>query len=194
MRYHAMLVYSEKHFFWNHTKENIITQVLTPFIQGQVILVKQRSGIRMLLNLRNASTLKIYKTDGILKSLPGKHITKQIEDPEFVEKECTEELIQDAKLNLAQNEITSLLQKSFSKQKKQVFVIMKFGDKKLDSAYQGVIRPLFIQYGFEVIRVDEVPNSGKISDQILEFIATSQIILSELSGNAILENDVVVTN
>lgn len=76
----------------------------------------------------------------------------------------------------------SLLQKSFAAPKDQVFVIMKFGDKLLDSAYEGVIVPIFTDYNIEVIRVDEIQDSGKISDQILDLISESRFIISDLTG------------
>ena len=59
---------------------------------------------------------------------------------------------------------------------------MKFGDEVLDSAYEGVIKPIGEQFGFNVLRVDEIKDSGNISQQILENIACSEIVLAELSG------------
>ena len=59
---------------------------------------------------------------------------------------------------------------------------MKFGDDELDSAYEGVIKPLGEEFGFNVLRVDEIQDSGNISQQILENISCSEIVLAELSG------------
>jgi nucleoside 2-deoxyribosyltransferase len=59
---------------------------------------------------------------------------------------------------------------------------MKFGDRHLDSAYKGVIEPVGKSSGFEVIRIDEIEDSGNISAQVLENIARSQIIIAELTS------------
>jgi transcriptional regulator with XRE-family HTH domain len=62
------------------------------------------------------------------------------------------------------------------------FIIMKFGDDVLDSAYDGVIRPLLIKYGYNPIRIDEVQDSGKITDQIIEYISNAKLVIADLSG------------
>lgn len=66
--------------------------------------------------------------------------------------------------------------------KRQVFVIMKLGDEYLDSAYKGVIRPLGEEFGYRVIRVDDIEDSGLITDQILENIVESELVLADLTG------------
>ena len=38
------------------------------------------------------------------------------------------------------------------------------------------------KFGLNCIRVDEIPDSGKISDQILEKIAESKYVVADLSG------------
>jgi nucleoside 2-deoxyribosyltransferase len=59
---------------------------------------------------------------------------------------------------------------------------MKFGDEELDSAYDGVIEPIISDNGLTAIRVDKIRDSGKINDQILENIAKSKFIISDLTG------------
>jgi len=59
---------------------------------------------------------------------------------------------------------------------------MKFGDENLDSAYDGVIKPLAKEFGYGIIRVDEIQDSGRITDQIIESISASKIIIADLSG------------
>lgn len=182
MKYHAKLEYSTDHFWYNHTKESIIQNLLIPFINGQVVLIS--SGDRKkLLNLKNVSRMTIYKTDEVLKATAEKSITELIDDDSFKKYECTEAFIKETKLDLASVHSTSLLQKTFMPQKNQVFVIMKFNDKKLDSAYEGVIKPTFEKYGIKVVRVDELQDSGKISDQILELISSSKYVFSDLTGS-----------
>jgi hypothetical protein len=63
-----------------------------------------------------------------------------------------------------------------------VFVIMKFEDKDLDSAYEGVIKPIIEKYGYHPLRIDEIQDSGIITDQILKSIESSKLVLSDLTG------------
>lgn len=182
MKYHAQLEYSENYYFWNYSKEEIIKDLLIPFINGQVILTPYGTKNK-LLNLRNVSRLSLYKTDNVLKATEEKSITDQIKETTFHENDCTEELIKETKLDMASSSSISLLQKAFLPQKNQVFVVMKFGDKVLDSAYEGAIKPIFEKYGISVIRVDEIQNSGKISDQILDLISSSKYVFSDLTGS-----------
>ena len=79
-------------------------------------------------------------------------------------------------------ESRSILQQSVSKPLKQIFVIMKFADKHLDSAYAGVIKPLGEEFRYKVLRVDEIRDSGQIAAQVLENISRSELVLAELSG------------
>jgi hypothetical protein len=66
---------------------------------------------------------------------------------------------------------------------RQVFVAMKFGDPVLDSAYEGVIRPVIEdEFKYTVLRVDEIQDSGKITDQILKELGKSEIVLVDLTG------------
>jgi hypothetical protein len=182
MKYHAIIEYGKKHYFWNWAKESIINEVLIPFINGQVILISIGGG-KKLLNLRNASRLTLYCTSASLVVKDNKSIINQMEEGSFSKNDCTEKIIQEAKLELTSEQTYSLLQKSFAKLKDQVFVIMKFGDRYLDSAFEGVIVPLFEKKGYSVIRVDQIQDSGKITDQMLDFISESKIILADLTGS-----------
>lgn len=182
MKYHAKLEYSTEHYWYNHSKEDIVKELLIPFINGQVVLITL-GGKKKLLNLKNVSRLTIYKTDDILKVSAEKSIINQIDDASFNQFECTESFIKEIKLDLTSTQTSSLLQKAFLPPKNQVFVIMKFNDALLDSAYEGVIKPTFEKYNFDVIRVDEVQNSGKISDQILELISSSKYVFADLTGS-----------
>jgi hypothetical protein len=181
MKYHAKIEYSKTHIWWNHSKEDILAELLIPFINGQVVLITSGVG-KKLLNLKNVSRLTIYRTKDSLVPTDNKSIIQQIEEDSFEKFECTETLIKEAKLDIASSQSLSLLQKTFMPQNNQVFVIMKFDDKILNSAYEGVIKPTFEKNGIKVIRVDEIQNSGKISDQILELISSSKYVFSDLTG------------
>lgn len=64
----------------------------------------------------------------------------------------------------------------------KAFVVMKFGDDDLNSAYEGVIKPVLEGAGYAVIRIDEVPDSGEINDQVRNEILGSSIVIADLSG------------
>ncbi len=172
MKYHAKILYGAEQTqkFINWDKERIIEELLIPFINGQIIYLRKR---KIILNLKNVSELKLFETTNKISDGQIDIITDQYN--------CTKELIDEVKSIHASANSTSLLQKSFAIQKNQVFVIMKFGDKALDSAYDGVIKPTFEEFDIDVIRVDEIPDSGKILDQILQHIAESKFIFSELT-------------
>ncbi|MGB8193881.1 MAG: hypothetical protein WCF67_18255 [Chitinophagaceae bacterium] len=181
MKYHAHVQYNDKsHFWWNCTKEVIIYDVLTPFINGQVVLVTLDG--KKVFNMKTANLITIFKTEDYLRAATGNPVQTQICEPSFKSNECTEEIIQEAKLLASSKESSSLLQKSFMEQKDQLFVISKFGDKIIDSAYEGVIKPLCAEFGIAAVRVDEIEDSGKIDDQILNLIAESKFIFADLSG------------
>jgi hypothetical protein len=65
---------------------------------------------------------------------------------------------------------------------RQVFIVMKFDDDVLNSAYKGVIRPLIEEFNYRPLRIDEILDSGKITDQILKEIAKSEVIIVDLTG------------
>lgn len=66
--------------------------------------------------------------------------------------------------------------------RKKMFVIMKFDDKQLDSTYQLVIRETARSKGFDVVRIDEIEDSGNITDQIMENIRASDVVFADLTG------------
>lgn len=65
---------------------------------------------------------------------------------------------------------------------RQVFVIMKFGDKMLDYAYEVAIKPVIEEFVYKPVRVDKIQDSGKVTDQILKHIERSDIVLADLTG------------
>lgn len=183
MRYHAKLDYGAKsRYYWNWKKEKIITKLIIPFVNGQVIVIKQDDCNRIL-NMRNVSMLTIYKTKNKIKRTEAGKRPVEFDDKNFeIENQCTKELLDEVRGFLGKREIQSLLQKSFISPKPQVFVIMKFGDDNLDSAYEGVIKPIVKEFGLNPIRIDEVQDSGKITDQVLQCIAESKYIIADLTG------------
>jgi hypothetical protein len=183
MFYHAKLEFAgDKQYWTNRDKDKIIKELLIPFINGQVTVIK-RDDQRRVLNMKNVTLLTIYKTPERL-NLPIKSygrvsnaVLKSLE-----ENVCTDEIINEVRSDQGVLPSHSILQMAFAPPKNQVFVIMKFGNKELDSAYEGVIKPVIEHYEYQCIRIDEIQDSGKITDQVLEYIATSKYILADLSG------------
>ena len=182
MKYHAKVdVLHIEHYWWNMSKEAMIQQLLLPFVNGNVILVKFGTQ-QSILNMKAVTYLRVYKTEHDLEKLNDQPHPPEMSYVAFEENECTDELLNEIRQARSGVHITSLLEKAFAEPKKQVFVIMKFGDKQLDSAYEGVIKPVIREFGYSPLRIDEVQDSGKITDQVLEAIATSRYVVADLSG------------
>jgi nucleoside 2-deoxyribosyltransferase len=183
MQYHAILNYSDKNHFWyNHSKETIIDKVLVPFINGQIVPITYGENLKKLLNMKNTTFLSVYSTENKLIKMTDNSIVKQMKAEDFKQYDCTEEILNEVKGEISAYPSRSIIEKKFTDVKNQVFVVMKFGDQLLDSAYEGVIEPVIREFGLEPIRVDKLLDSGKINDQIIENIATSKYILADLTG------------
>ena len=179
MNYHARIILSNgQEFLWQNGgliwyKRNVII----PMFNGQIITIVYQGKSRIV-NMKSVSEVYLYKTkdkiDGLLRT--------KLEGKEFEENNCTEEILNEVRSELSSKESKSLIEKSFSQIVNQVFVIMKFGDPELDSAFEGVIEPIIRDNGLDALRVDKIQDSGKINDQILENIAKSKFIISDLSG------------
>jgi hypothetical protein len=179
MTYHAKIVLGNgKEIFWkngslNWYKENIII----PVFNGQVVTLDYWGKTRII-NMRSVSEVSLYKTKNKIEGT----LRDELQLADFETNNCTKEILNKVRKEQSSDESKSLIQKSFSKIENQVFVIMKFGDEELDSAYDGVIEPIISDNGLTAIRVDKIRDSGKINDQILENIAKSKFIISDLTG------------
>lgn len=183
MKYHAKLDYADRsHLWWNHSKEELTKLLVVPFINGQVVLINQDSKER-LLNMKNVTLLTIYKTEEWLVDADGKSIEEQIREDKFTENECTPEILNEIQIDSSFEPSTSLLEKAFQPPKPQVFIIMQFGDEILDSAYEGAYKMVIEKFNLKCIRIDEIQDSGKITDQMLEKIAESKYIIADLTGS-----------
>jgi nucleoside 2-deoxyribosyltransferase len=65
---------------------------------------------------------------------------------------------------------------------RQGFVVMKLGDRLLDATYELVIRPVLQEFNISAMRIDQVEDSGVITDQILQHIERSALVLADLTG------------
>ena len=165
------------HWWSNHTKEEMITDVLGPFLRGQIIPIDYGDG-GSLFNFNSAEYLRIFRTE---EGLDDSRI-KEFRKNKHIGIECTFQIIKEIRFDKATMHAKSLMEKLMLPPKHQIFVIMKFEDEVLDSAYIGVIRPLGEEFGFNVLRIDDIEDSGIITAQILESIAESEIVLADLTG------------
>lgn len=183
MKYHARLEYgSNSHFFHNYSEDSIIENVVRPFVNGQIVMLTFKLGPR-LFNMKNATFLKVYRTKSSLKSTEDKSPSDQMKEEAFAKNDCTAEIIGKVQAHGTTRALSSLIQKAMQKPKDQVFVVMKFGDQVLDSAYKGAYKAVAKEFGLGCLRIDEVQDSGKISDQILDAISESKYVLCDLTGS-----------
>lgn len=169
------------HEWMNRTKEDMITEILGPYLRGQVVQVQwtvTKPTGDALFNFGSANYIRIFRTD---KSLDDSQ-RKEFQEKQTIGTECTVEVIREIRFDKATMQAKSLMEKLMLPPKHQIFVIMKFDDEYLDSAYKGVIRPLGEELGYHVLRIDDIEDSGMITAQIIESIAESEIVLADLTG------------
>jgi len=181
--YHAIAYYGAKsHHWWNRQRDDIVNDVLVPYL-GQQVKPTTRSGASSLFNFAATSYVTILKTDRKLlrSSLGG--VPDKLKDKNFIEdNNATDEFVDEIRVLSSSVAAKSVIQRAMASPLNQIFVVMKFGDEVLDSAFTEVIEPLGAEFGLDVIRVDKIQDGGNISQQILENIAQSRFVLAELSG------------
>jgi hypothetical protein len=183
--YHAITNFGEQtRYWWNRTRGDLVADLVLPFVGKEVRPVSRR-GRQALFNFGAISYMSVLKTTTKLKRPKPGRTPPQLKDQDFLkDHDATEEFLDELRVLSASPESRSILQQSIAKPVKQVFVIMKFGDPVLDSAYQGAIKAVAEkEFKFPVLRVDEIHDAGQIPRQVLENIARSEIVLAELSGS-----------
>lgn len=183
MYYHCLahIIGLGYHAWVNRTKEDMITEIIGPYLRGQVVQVHwtaTKPTGNALFNFGSTNYLRIFRTDKRLNDSQREQFDKN----RAIGAECTVELIKEIRFDKATMQAKSLMEKLILPPKHQIFVIMKFDDEYLDSAYKGVIRPLGEEFGYQVLRIDDIENSGMITAQIIESIAESEIVLADLTG------------
>lgn len=183
MKYHVKIEYGDhSHARWNYEKDELIKKYLLPFINGQVVLLKRQEGAT-LINMKAVTSIIVYQTKHELHPAEHSFVPKEFSESSFSKYACTQMILDEVRGSEVNRSVRSLLQKAFAIPKNNVFVIMKFNDKALDSAYKGVIKPTVESFGLQCVRIDEIQNSGIITNQVLEEIATSKYVISDLSGS-----------
>jgi len=174
MKYHARISYpgGNDDIALNLSREQLYHDIISPFYAGHVAVVPLSGGIQTI-NMRAAKRLALYETPNDVR------IEDFYNPHDEIVKDCTARVLQGLPESiLSQSSARSFLGLVFAPQKPQAFVIMKYGDKALDSAYTGVVKPVFKQFNLEAFRID----AGHITDQMLTSIAESTIIYADLSG------------
>ena len=185
MHYHARIKTGDGKYqnYSNGSLDWYIKNIIVPMLNGQVVVVHDWQGKEQsVVNMRSILGLELFRTDEKLKYSDQSERNKMLSSNSFQKNNCTKEILNEVRQQFSSSNAKSLIQNSLSANKDQIFVVMKFGDAELDSAYEGVIEPLIIDTGLSPIRVDKIQDAGKISDQILENIATSRLVISDLSG------------
>jgi hypothetical protein len=71
---------------------------------------------------------------------------------------------------------------SYISKNRQVFIVMKMNDKRLEQIYKRVMQPVIREFKYSKKRIDDHEDSGKISPRILKEITRSDIVLADLTG------------
>jgi hypothetical protein len=182
--YHAIAHFGkDTRYWWNRRRQDLVDDLVLPLLGKQVRAINRRNR-KALFNFGTISYMTIVKTKFKLKRPGAGKVPPELKNRTFVqENDATEEFLDELTVLSATAESRSLLQQSVAKPLKQIFVIMKFDDPALDSAYQGAIKAVSQnEFGFRVLRVDEIHDAGQIAHQVLDNISKSEIVLAELSG------------
>jgi hypothetical protein len=178
--YHAVIRFQKREWWSNQDYDELLRSLVIPYISSQVRLVDRPYG-KVVLNFHIANFLSVFRTDYKLPEGFEKAWGEWSES-EFRENDYTEQIIKEALKIKWAAKTKSPLELGFLPTKRQVFIIMKFGDKVLDSAYEGVIKPTVRKFKYSPLRIDEVQDGGRITDQMIEEIARSEIVLTDLTG------------
>lgn len=184
--YHVILWTGEDAFHWwaNFTYDELVQELIIPYINKQVVPVTTYHGGDAMLNFGAVSYLKVFKTDKLLSNnvFLDKDVGDILLSKKFRNKECTKEIIEKAMLDNTQLAPQSVFQLRFIPPKQQAMVIMDFKSKAMDSVYEDIVKPVILDFILIPLKFNELKNNTKINDKILEEIANSRIIITDLSG------------
>jgi len=178
MFYHYFVSWNDMYWMtgYDGTEEYVIQSIVLPFI-GKQIKLNKSIGLNQLLNFGNCSRLVICKTENKLTE----EEIKKLRDLEPIGEMCTEEFIDKIRSDLSVLQSKSLISLATTIPKNQIFVIMAFDDKELDSTYKLAIKPVGDKFGYTIFRIDDFQDSSLITDQILSSIAESKIIIADMT-------------
>jgi hypothetical protein len=183
MYYHAWLRLEGGSQTWaNLRRDSVISDVIVPFINRQVAPVQygERRDIVAVLNFGSAAYLSVVRSAEPLKD-PSAHAVYTATVGGTCEN-CTRELLDEAVLTRAEDGARSLIEYALKPPQHRVFVVMQLGVPALESAYRQVIKRVIKESHFHCLRIDEIQDAKPITTQILEAIASSEVVLCDLSG------------
>lgn len=182
--YHARAITGgdeTSHYWINHQRDDIAEEILRPFVNRQIISSTHGSK-SALYNPSTAAFLQIYKTDDELTGSFSKQC-EMLDLPAFAKNIVTDEFADEVRLLQSSPASRSLIQRSLATKSDTAFVIMKFGDKYLDSVFTGVMTPELRRAKLQAVRADGIQDSGRIDEQVLELIASSKLIVADMTGD-----------
>jgi hypothetical protein len=142
-----------------------------------------RGSTQTLFNFAAISHITVLATESKLNRGSRGGVPDELRDPNFIDDHnVTESLVDELRLLSSTGAAKSVLQRALAAPKNQLFVIMSFGSAILDSAFEEVIKPLCDDFKIGCLRVDRIEDGGNVSQQILENIAQSRFVMSELTG------------
>ena len=184
MYYHAIIRFPSGNEFWtNQEYDEVVETLVIPYINKQINLVNRGYG-NVVVNFGIGNFLSVFRTNYKLPEGFEKVWREWSANAanEFTKNDYTQQIIEEAlKLKWAARTKSSI-EISLLTTKPQVFIIMKFGDNVLESAYECVIKPIIRRFKYHPLRIDEIQDAGRISNQIIEEIARSEIVLADLTG------------
>jgi nucleoside 2-deoxyribosyltransferase len=169
----------------NLSEQSLVENFLTPYLDKQCILDSfDDIGGHGIINLSASMVMVVLKTDQqvdrkCFKPQSVSSILNLIKTNDISVEVCTKEVLISAEIDLKNNRA---LKQNLLPIKDKVFVVMKFGDEVLDSAYES-IKSVVEAFKLSCVRVDEIEHSSSITDQILEQISESKFVLVELTGS-----------
>lgn len=180
MYYHALARILGGHQVWtNLSHADLIRDVLVPFVNRQLLPVGYDHS-RAVMNLGMVTYLRVFRTEAQMPV--GIDAIQELTSERMAPSECTDDILQGARLEYAWQESRSVLQATLAPLLRRVFVVMPFGSPELDPVYKDAVSPLVREFGYDVLRIDEVQDSDDVTAQLLEAIARSELVLCELSG------------
>ena len=183
MYYHAWLRLEGGSQTWaNLGRESVISEVIIPYINRQVVPVQygERRDIVAVLNFGSAAYLSVIRSPNPLEEPNTQGVYMATVSGNY--ENCTRELLDEAVLSRADDGARSLIEYALKPPQPQVFVVMQFGVPAFESAYKQVIKPVIEAFDLKCLRIDEIQDAKPITTQILEAIASSAVVLCDLSG------------
>ena len=181
MYYHAWArILGGSQSWKNLDYSDLIRNVLVPFVNRQLYPVGY-TWSQALMNFGMVTYLRIFRTPD---PIPNKHDPNtDLESERFAKFECTDEIYKTAGLENAWSEARPVLEAQLAPKIHRVFVVMQFKeDNCLKGVYDNVIKPVISEFGYEALRIDKVENSENVTEQILQALTQSEIVLCELTG------------